>query len=321
MQHHTTIFTVTENNCQVVHRVVEGGFEMIHTLKGGISIEITTTLDKHHKKKGIVFNYDDTLKSAMDLLKASQQLDPEASNRFQLLQTKEESLLRNEAIALGGCIGDIRFDNINCVLLCDVIDVTDNSKIASITQVVSREYQFLNENMGAYMKCREIRTAYHLKFKSMLNQNGIFHILLKDLNKALKWADYDLEGAFDYAIENIYTPLKLIMSTRWLIREDVRALKFQRNDPIKKDLLTTVTDTKLASPADKEEIDARINKLHQKYLSLSIEADKMKEELIFKLTIEGEINTRKVMNTLSHRMNWNIDATYIHVSAHRADYI
>ena len=101
----------------------------------------------------------------------------------------------------------------------------------------------------------------------------------------------------------------------------MRALKCQRDDPIKKDLLTTVTDTKLALPADKEEIDARINKLHQKYLSLSNKEDKMKEELIFKLTIEGEINTRKVMNTLSHRMNWNIDATYIHVSAHRADYI
>ena len=111
-------------------------------------------------------------------------------------------------------MGDIRFDNTNCVLLCDVINVSNNSKIASITQVVSREYQFLNENMGAYMKCREIKTTYHSKFKSMLKQNGICHILLKDLNRALKWADYDLKGAFDYAIENIYTPLKLIMLTR-----------------------------------------------------------------------------------------------------------
>ena len=95
MHHHTTTSTITEN-FQLVHRVVEGGFEMIHTLKGGISIEITTHLDKHHKKKGIVFNYDDTLKSAMDLLKASQQLDPEALHRFQLLRTKEECLLRNK---------------------------------------------------------------------------------------------------------------------------------------------------------------------------------------------------------------------------------
>ena len=112
---------------------------MIHTIQGDISIHLSAREDKYLTQyNGVVFNREDTLKSAVnernDLFQTGE-LD-----KFRLLNSDEHTNLLKMARQMNGSVGCVRFDKDKCILLGDFYKLNEKISSSTISRKVSIEY-------------------------------------------------------------------------------------------------------------------------------------------------------------------------------------
>lgn len=76
-----------------------------------------------------------------------------------------------------------------------------------------------------YTKTNIVRRAYYLELTGKLKDSGISRVKPKELEKALLESSFDIDKAVHYAMESIYTPLKLTMIEKREIEFNVSTMR------------------------------------------------------------------------------------------------
>jgi len=283
---------------------------MIYTIKGDILIELSQVEDEFLKRNRVVFHPEDMLKSAVDERKKS--IEPTELDRFNDLNCNQQASLQELARQMGGSVGGISFDKDKCITLGNFYKVGANTSSSTISVQASHEYCLLSKKVNEYYmashKTGAIYKAYSRELTCMLNRVGIRHIVSKELKLALRHGDYDLDDAFIYATENIYTPMKLIMSELWLNSKYLNNLKRKTKT---KDVNQEIQDHLF-----------EINFLDERHRTLVEEMEEMKDMFFLKLRdyCAEKLVESKVMTSLKS-YNWNMDATFEHIITHLEDFV
>lgn len=302
---------------------------MIHTIQGDISIHLSAREDKYLTQyNGVVFNREDTLKSAVnernDLFQTGE-LD-----KFRLLNSDEHTNLLKMARQMNGSVGCVRFDKDKCILLGDFYKLNEKISSSTISRKVSIEYCTLSKQTDQYHaachKMGAIYKVYSTKLTHMLHRVGVRHVVGRELWLAFRCGDYCLDSAFAHATNNIYTPLKLIMSELWLNSGYVVNMKsmlkqLEKDWTKEKDkpheCQSTENEVNEAFKEKKSQIETEIIFLNERRSVVLEESKQMKMEFLSKLIdcVTEKLNEQKVMRALKSK-NWNMNTTFEHVTTH-----
>ena len=307
---------------------------MIYTIKYKVSIHLSDEEDDFlTKRRGIVFHPEDTLKSALNERTEMAMY----STKFNDINSKERNNLWTTAKEMKGDVHNIRFDKAKCILVGEFIKDKEKEEAEDITSIsisrkVSSEYYILSQQAKRYNtacgKIEAIEKAYREKLIKMLNHLGIRHVRSLELRLALRRSDYDLYAAFEYATQNIYTPLKLIMSELWLISGQVTDLKSKRKKLDDDWTHENIKDhkcpskSKVAFDDENVKIKTEIRLLSERHGILLTKSKQMRMEFLSKFVICGtkEVNKLKVMQNLKSK-NWNMNETYKYITKHCNEFV
>jgi uncharacterized protein YukE len=177
------------------------------------------------------------------------------------------------------------------------------------------------------LKTRIIFHAYTTELRNAITSKGVAVVKNFHIMKSLRLADYNLEGALSYAMENIYTPLKRNMINKGVLGKMLRKLleeKLKLSSEVNDDDSGDEDPTTLAELKEKAErvevLDEQIKALKKSMSMLDEEREVELDDLISRLKACGAPprRTRKsyVSHLLSNRFYWNDKETYNYIVKH-----